>query len=551
MLALLLTLHAAYLPSSLHVPFVRSVAPCARHGPVALEIADAIAADGDVVSGDGSGSAFAGEELPIAPPAPPAEPDPEDVTLDLLEWDRLSAMVASQAGTRKARALLEAGLPVRHDREESELLQTEMEEAYRLEQGLAKSVDLRRFIDVAPLVTHASKGGLLDGENLVGIADSLEAAAALVRTLRDEQGENRAAASSSSSSAAASYSSTASGGGGALGDADALAPLSVLPGYFEGLPVQAELRYEIVQALDESGGVRDSADPALSDLRYARREVATAARRELGRLIQLKESALAAKSASIRDNRYVLQVLAKQRHQVAGTVRDVSASGATLYIEPKALEATNTKLRQLAKREKAIERAVLKKLSALVGGAKAASELVALQKAVTRVDCAFARARYSHRLRGVPVQFSDATASAGVRLQQLRHPLLVWRSSSEAPDDSQMVPMDVSIPPKVRCTPSPARNLSRMHVAYVATCDLLPTRACLERVMPRHHVPPLRIIHLCTPAGAFGRRHRPQHRRQDGDAQDARARFADGARGAARPLRAERRKARRGGAPLL
>ena len=60
-------------------------------------------------------------------------------------------------------------------------------------------------------------------------------------------------------------------------------------------------------------------------------------------------------------------MLAKQKHVVPGTVRDVSASGATLYIEPKQLEATNTKLRQLAKREKAIERAILKKLSARVG----------------------------------------------------------------------------------------------------------------------------------------------------------------------------------------
>ena len=67
----------------------------------------------------------------------------------------------------------------------------------------------------------------------------------------------------------------------------------------------------------------------------------------------------------------MLQVVAKQKHRVPGTVRDVSSSGSTLFIEPKGLEPANTKLRQLAKREKAIERAVLKALSKRVGEPKA------------------------------------------------------------------------------------------------------------------------------------------------------------------------------------
>jgi dsDNA-specific endonuclease/ATPase MutS2 len=70
-----------------------------------------------------------------------------------------------------------------------------------------------------------------------------------------------------------------------------------------------------------------------------------------------------------------LQVLAKKKHLVPGTVRDVSASGATLYIEPKGLEPSNTKLRQLAKREAAVVNTVLKDLSKLVGQPKLASEL--------------------------------------------------------------------------------------------------------------------------------------------------------------------------------
>jgi len=241
--------------------------------------------------------AFAMEAEPT--PEFPAEPDPEEVTLELLEWNRLSTMVAAQANTRRARELLELGLPLKHSREESEVLQREMEEAYTLEQNRAKTIDLRGFIDVAPLITHASKGGLLDGESLVGIADSLQTAATLVRTLRDNGRDD-----------------AGDDGGDEADGAAAASGLTLLPSYFEGLPVQAELRLAIVQALDESGSVRDSADPALGDLRFARREVATAARRELGRLIQVKEGALASKSASIRDDRYVLQVRTNEKHAV-------------------------------------------------------------------------------------------------------------------------------------------------------------------------------------------------------------------------------------------
>ena len=214
------------------------------------------------------------------PPAAPERVDPENITLELLEWPRLSAMVAAQASTRRARELLEPGLPVPQSLTASELLHEEMEEAYRLEQNLAKSVDLRGFINIRPLVLHASKGGVLDGESLVGVAESLEAAASLVRTLREASSE---------------ASGEASDGGGD--------GVSVLPSYFTGVPVQAEIRRMLVEALDESGKVRDSADPALDDLRFARREIAAAARRELGRIVQLKSDALAARSASIRVRR--------------------------------------------------------------------------------------------------------------------------------------------------------------------------------------------------------------------------------------------------------
>ena len=97
-----------------------------------------------------------------------------------------------------------------------------------------------------------------------------------------------------------------------------------------------------------------------------------------------------------------------------------------------------------------IERQIRLKFSKLIGAPKVSDELLLLQQAVTTVDLAAARARYSAKLHGRPVTLCEPLGGGGLELPALRHPLLVWRSTSEAPDDARMVPMDMSVPPSVR-----------------------------------------------------------------------------------------------------
>ena len=230
--------------------------------------------------------------LATAAPAPvsaahaAAEPPsigPVEATLELLEWSRLSAQVASFASTTGGRESLSSGLELPGSLEESEVLLRETGEAHTLEQVLASPIDLRGFRDLQPLVSLASKGGVLSGEQLASITGSLVTAAAAIKKLKAMQG------------------------GAEAGDAHTL---SALPALFDGIPVQAELRRAIADAIDDSGTVRDTAAPTLGDLRFAIRGLATAARSEANRIIQLKADALATRSVSLRDDRYVLQVWA-------------------------------------------------------------------------------------------------------------------------------------------------------------------------------------------------------------------------------------------------
>ena len=91
-------------------------------------------------------------------------------TLELLEWEKLSAQVAGFAGTGHGRELLRGhGLPLPEAREESEQLLAETREAWTIEQRLAKPLDLRGFHELSQPVSLAEKGGVLDGEQLVAV----------------------------------------------------------------------------------------------------------------------------------------------------------------------------------------------------------------------------------------------------------------------------------------------------------------------------------------------------------------------------------------------
>jgi len=346
-------------------------------------------------------------------------------TLELLEWDKLSAQVAGFAGTASAREMLRStGLPLPQAREGSERLLAETREAWQIEQRLAKPLELRGFHDLTASVSLAQKGGVLDGEQLAKLASSLATAATLSKQLRDVTAETEADQGAQQ--------------------------LCLLAELLNAVPLQAELRRELGSAIDEAGEVRDSASPTLGELRYVIRELATSTRRALGAIIAKKSDALATSQPVYRGERFLLQVIAKQKHRVKGTVRDVSGSGQTLYIEPREVEAANTKLRQLAKKEEALTYKVRKELSARVGAPGTAEGLLRLQAAVTTIDLAAARARYAARLGATPVRFGEGAAVGGVELRQLRHPLLVWRDNGQAPNASAVVPMDFEVPDFVR-----------------------------------------------------------------------------------------------------
>jgi DNA mismatch repair protein MutS2 len=197
----------------------------------------------------------------------------------------------------------------------------------------------------------------------------------------------------------------------------------------------------VLAAIDDAGGVRDSASRELSRLR---REIRGARTRIVERLEQYAASLptrfqVADASVSVRDGRYVIPVRREGRAEVGGLVHDESATGHTLYIEPPiAIELMN-RLREL---EIAETREVQRILRELTEHMRPHTEpLRSAFEALIEFDTLFARARYALQVNAQRPDIDSAGDS--LVIVHGRHPLLLATALD-------VVPFDLSLDPGER-----------------------------------------------------------------------------------------------------
>ena len=99
-------------------------------------------------------------------------------------------------------------------------------------------------------------------------------------------------------------------------------------------------------------------------------------------------------------------------------MHDISASGATLFIEPMAAVKANNELRELAAKEKAEIERILAELSAEC--ASHAEDIASDYSYLITLDGIFARAKLSYKLNGIEPELREK----GIVLRRARHPLL-------------------------------------------------------------------------------------------------------------------------------
>ncbi len=248
--------------------------------------------------------------------------------------------------------------------------------------------------DIAPSIERAARGGRLDPEQFLEIAETLDATARLATSLTDER-------------------------------------RSLLRDLQRELHALPAVRSTLARSFDPVGELLDTASPRLGGLRAAVRVAYDRLRRRLDALVGAElGNALQEPIVTLRNGRYVVPVKAEARSRVKGIVHDASGSGQTLFIEPLvAVELGNAwREAQVAEQEEIAR--ILDELSALIAANAAA--LRETLDALARFDLWAAKASLAADMDGTRAETADRPE---VILLSARHPGLTGR----------VVPIDIRI----------------------------------------------------------------------------------------------------------
>ena len=188
---------------------------------------------------------------------------------------------------------------------------------------------------------------------------------------------------------------------------------------FSALRTNRYLEEKITTSIAGEDEIADSASSDLADIRRKMRAAAARAREALQKIISSPSYAKVLQESIItmRSDRYVVPVKAEYKNAIPGLVHDISATGATLFVEPMGAVKANNELRELAAREKLEIERILAELSAECAAHRLDMESDYLL--LVRLDVIFAKAKLSYSLN-----CCAAAPSGEIVLRKARHPLL-------------------------------------------------------------------------------------------------------------------------------
>ena len=319
-------------------------------------------------------------------------------SLRILEYYTILDQLAEHCVSRKAKQQAKNLRPL-HDLEDVQELLTQTDDAKRMmtSSGTPAFGGIR---EVEPALNRAKMGGVLSPRELLDVASLLHAAGQ-VRKYGNEQQEN--------------------------GLKTSLDPL------FARINSNKYLEEKISRAIISEEEIADGASSELANIRRQMRQQNVRVRETLNHFVSSSSYSkyLQENLITQRDGRYVIPVKSEHRGDIPGMVHDVSASGATLFIEPAQVVNANNQIKILQGKEKAeIERILAELTSDVAGFADAIS---GDYEVLCKLDFIFAKANYSFKLNACAPQLSETTQ---VNLVRARHPLL---------DQKKAVPIDIAL----------------------------------------------------------------------------------------------------------
>ena len=321
--------------------------------------------------------------------------DHSSETQQVLEWPQVLEVLAAQAHSALGAELCRR-LPLE---DTLELAQRRMQETTdMLELHYAPvSFPAVQFEDSSQALHKAEKGGVLDLHTLRALSVTIHVAGSVRRCLVVNQ---------------------------------QTAP--ALFTYYASLPDLSELRQEIDRCVSADGEMLGQASPALHDALRLAQGLKQRIRRRVENMVASSRyrELLQEPYYAQRENRYVLPIKAERQHDLPGIVHDMSASGATVFLEPRELIDLNNEIKVAELQVTREINRILQELTDRV--VEHLQDLRSLLHVLTTLDGIGAKARLSVRMNGTPVRLNT---DGHVRLWNARHPLLPLSKEQVVPND--------------------------------------------------------------------------------------------------------------------
>ena len=174
-----------------------------------------------------------------------------------------------------------------------------------------------------------------------------------------------------------------------------------------------------LQAINEGGFVESFASEKLAKIRRRIQENEHQVREILQDLLKSKADMLADAVIASRNGRNVLPVKNTYRNRIAGVVHDISASGNTVYIEPRAVVNLNEEIANHRADERYEIIQILEELSDTLR--PHAAEIANNAWIIGHLDLIKAKYRFMRDFKAV---VPEVSSNRSIQLLQLRHPLI-------------------------------------------------------------------------------------------------------------------------------
>lgn len=321
-------------------------------------------------------------------------------TLKVLEYNKIIDLLMDKAESELGKDKVKTLNPIT-DKAQVEILQKETEEALSL---LIKKGNppLYGIYSISYELKRVDIGGVLSPGSLLKISDSLRVS----RSLKSYIKEKRV-------------------------NMDLNHP--IIEGLIERLNVYKHIEDKINNAIVNENEISDNASSKLKSIRRQISSKNNAIKDKLNNIISSNayKKFLQDSIVTVREGRYVVPVKAENRSNMPGIVHDMSASGATVFVEPMAIVQLNNQLKSLQLEEQEEIELILKDLSNMV--AVESDNIKNNEIILQELDFIFAKGKLALDMKATKPILND---EGYINFRKGRHPIL---------DVDTVVPVDVYI----------------------------------------------------------------------------------------------------------